>query len=176
MVNIQAEREARLKDLHPVFRELDSAVAAYIDLVRDRPDLTDVQLEEKLVDQGVERSLAFGCVAFVPLAFGRAVFLHTGIAVSDTYVEHDLAADQRTEKPLSEEFEFLWAKEVAHLYRQCSDYSEAFKHIALRSAELDSMNNALLAGMPEEFLRDAHIGPPTVFTGEPPKKWWQFWR
>ena len=176
MIDVKAEREALLKDLHPVFRELDTAVGAYIDLVRDCPNRSDDELQEQLVSLGVEESVALGCVTFVPLAFGRQIVLDLGVAVADTYVEYDLCSEQQTEKPLAEQLEFIWAKAVAGIYRQSPDYVSAFKSITIRSAELDSVNNALHGGATEESLRESHIGPPTVFVGELKKRWWQFWR
>jgi hypothetical protein len=176
MIDVKAEREARLEDLHPVFRELDTAVAHYIDLVRDSPQLSDEELENRLTALEVEESVAHGCITFVPLAFGRAIVKDLGVSVPDSYIEYDLSTKQQTEKPLGEQFEFIWAKSVLDIYRQSPEYNSAFKTIAVRSAEVDAINSALHGGCTEEDLRESNLGPPTVFVGEPPKRWWQFWR
>jgi hypothetical protein len=176
MNDVQAKRETQLKDLHPVFRELDTAVAAYIDVIRDFPKLSDDEIERKLIGQGVAKAVAVGCVTFVPLAFGREIVQDLGVLVAETYVEQDLSSGHKTEKPLAQEFEFVWAKAIVGIYRQSSEYSSAFKSIALRSAELDAVNNALLGGSTKESLRESRIGPPIVFVGKPRLRWWQFWR
>ena len=176
MVDVAAERESRLATLHPVFRELDAAVHAYVDLVREAPNLTDDQIEASLLTSGTEQSVATGCVTFVPLAFGRVVVTHLGVNVSDTFVEYDLATKSETEKPLAEQFEYIWAKNVVDIYQRSPDYNEAFKAIAIRSAELSAVNNALNGDCDPDSLRESTIAPPTVFVGTPPKQRWQFWK
>jgi len=176
MVDVAAERESRLETLHPVFRELDAAVHAYVDLIREVPHLTDEQIETRLLAAGIERSVATGCVTFVPLAFGRVVVTGLGVSVADTFVEHDLATKSETEKPLAKQFEYIWAKHVVDIYQRSPDYHEAFKAIAIRSAELSAVSNALHGGCDLDSLGESTIAPPTVFVGDPPKRWWQFWK
>ncbi|QDT99887.1 hypothetical protein [Gimesia aquarii] len=176
MIDVPAERESLLKDLHPIFREVDIAVAAYIDIVRDSPELSDEQIQDQLISKGVESSLAFGCTTFVPTAFGRTIIHELGVSVSDTYIEFNLSNKQEVEKQLTEQFEFIWAKTVVSIYRESSEYSSVCKTISLRSAEVAAINNALHDGETEESLREGHLGPSIVIVGKPQKRWWEFWR
>lgn len=176
MIDVATERETRLETLHPVFRELDAAVHAYVNLVRECPNLSDEQLEARLLAAGIEQSVATGCATFVPLAFGRVVVTELVVNVADTFVEYDLATKRQTEKPLAEQFEYIWAKNVVDIYQRSPDYNDAFKAIAIRSAELSAVNNALNGGCDPDSLRESKIAPPTIFVGEPPKRWWQFWK
>ena len=176
MVDVEAEREVRLANLHPLFRQVDAAVAAYIDLVRDFPELSDEELERRLVEQGIEASLALGCVLFVPLAFGRVIITELGVAVSDTFIEYDRGTRRQAKMPLAGRLEFVWAKAVVDIYRRSPEYRPAFKSIAISSAEVDAVNNALNNGCPEEELRESKMEPPVVLVGEPKKRWWQFWK
>ncbi|TWU52020.1 hypothetical protein Poly59_36170 [Rubripirellula reticaptiva] len=83
MIDMAAEHESRLETLHPVFREFDTAVHSYVDLVREAPNLTDEQPEARLLAAGIERFVATGCVTFVPLAFGRVVVTGLRANVAD---------------------------------------------------------------------------------------------
>lgn len=163
MVDIRAERQSRLSNLHPVFREVDRAVHAYVEVLRAEPSLEDQQIQRELLASGVEPSVAVGCVTFVPLAFGRTIVRDLGVEPADSYVEHDPANSTEREKPLGEQLEYIWSKSVADLYARSDEYGEAFGTIATRSAEVDAINNALHSGCDPESLRGAALDPPIVF-------------
>jgi hypothetical protein len=177
MLDIHAEREAMLQDLHPVFREVDQAVDAYIELVRVNPESTDEELREQLYDQGIEPSLARACVIFVPMAWGRLILKDLGMTPPETFIEHDRSNGQQVEKKYADQMEFVWAKTIAGLYWQSPEYSPVCQLIATRSAEIDAVNNALNGGITEEQLRETEFAPTKLYLGEPERKskWWKFW-
>ena len=57
MTDLTAERESRLKHLHPVFREADDAVATYVQFMSDKPHSSDVVVQQHLIANGVEQSV-----------------------------------------------------------------------------------------------------------------------
>jgi len=130
------------------------------------------QVVEKLVAEGVPRSLAERVAAFIPLACGRALLAGTGVALADTYLVS--RNGEMVERPLAGE----------EVYRRV--YADAvngripkpiFNVCAMRSSELDAVNQALNAGAAIENLV---AGPPVLLRitddAELPKTrwWWPF--
>src|SRR5262249_5445131 len=65
------------------------------------------------------------------------------------------------EQPLGHEFAYTWARAMIGLYRT-PERNEVFKLVALRSAEVDCVNNALKAGVSEADLREGKLEPSLV--------------
>jgi hypothetical protein len=131
----------------------DAAVAAGIAafLAGDEPPGDD-EVERTLTEQGVAPWLARRLLVFLPLAFGRRL-LHD-VAFDETFL------DGRDARPLASEPVFVAAVERAAIANRVE-----VERIALRSSELNAVNQALYAG---SELADLVIGPPALPVPLPP--------
>jgi len=155
------EREAILSQLDPTFRPLDAPLHAFLEVVSANPKWDDNQIEQALCARGVEADCAQSLVAFVPLAFGRAIVEQLGVKGSDTYRLHNLVDGTDKDLPLADEPAYAWARQMIGLYRT-SQRNELFKLIALRSAELAAINKALASGLTQDELVKGTLAPPVV--------------
>jgi hypothetical protein len=155
------EREALLRDLHPLFRVVDAGFHTYMEVVAANPTWDDNRIEQELRTRGVEAELAQEVVSFAPLAFGREVVQQLSVKCSDLYRLHNLTDGSERELPLANETAYAWARAMIGLYRT-AERNEAFMLVAGRSAELDAVNNALHGGVTEEGLRECTLGPSLV--------------
>ena len=121
---------------------------------------------------GLTSEQAHDAIRFIPLAFGRELLRGTGVALPDTFVR--VFAGQREEVRLEDEQFFRGATWLAPaLARELG--GEAFGVIAMQSAEVRAVNEALHAGSQP---RDLVIGPPVVecaYPRRPPVPWWKIW-
>lgn len=118
-----------------------SDIARLLRIASEEPELDDVVLFDRLVAAGVERGRAWRLVTFVPIAFGRTIIDALGIDAPPTYLRRNgRGRDKR--RRLRDEPEFRAAAD--HL----DDFSgrAGFKELAVRSAEVNAVNNALKAG------------------------------
>jgi hypothetical protein len=140
------EREATLAGLHPLFRVVDAAFHAYLEVLTANPQWTDDQIEQELIrGRGVEGGLAEECVTFGPMAWAREVVEELGVECSPLYRLRSMIDGSEQDLPLANEMAYAWARAMIALYRT-PERIEVFKLVSIRSAELDTVNNALLAG------------------------------
>ena len=167
------EREAILAKQHPVFREVDTAFHAYLEVVTANPQWDDGQVERELVHRGVANALAEECVTFGPMAWGREVVEQFGVSCSPLFRLHRMIDGTESDLPLANEFAYAWARAMIGLYRT-SERNEVFKLVSTRSAEVNAVSNALHAGASEADLRGSNLQPSlihlrrAVAAGEPP--------
>ncbi len=152
------EREAILAEQHIVFREVDAGFHVYLEVVTANPTWDDGRIEQELVRRGVAASLAEECVSFGPIAWGREVVGQLGVECSPRYRLHSLIDGGERELPLAHEFAYAWARATIGLYRT-PERNEVFKLVAVRSAEVDCVSNALNAGASEADLHESKLQP-----------------
>jgi hypothetical protein len=155
------EREAVLSKLHPVFRPLDTAFHAFLEVVSANPAWGDNQIEQALFERGVDADCAQDLVAFAPLAFGREIVEQLGVQGSQTYRLHNLVNGTDCDLLLADEPAYAWARAMIDLYRT-RERNELFKLIALRSAELAAINKALASGITQDELVKGTLARPVV--------------
>jgi hypothetical protein len=115
-----------------------------VDVFLDAPDQNDQQLVAILLKKGVQIETAERFVAFLPIAFGRAVLERMGaVKFSDTFVVKETGKQYR----LTDEAIFNEAQALANESFQTGVMSkDMFSAVAMRSAELRAANNALNQG------------------------------
>jgi|GEM_PF-1647967 len=155
------EREAILSKQHFVFREVDAAFHAFLEVVTANPKWDDGQIEREVVRRGVDVALAAECILFGPMAWGRAMVEQLGVTCSPFYRLHSSIDDSERELPLANELTYAWARAIIGLYRT-QDRNEIFNLVAFRSAELNVVNNALNGGVSVESLRACGLQPSLV--------------
>jgi hypothetical protein len=155
------EREAILATQHRLFREVDAAFHAYLEVVTAHPRWEDGRIEQELVRRGVSVGLAEDCVVFGPIAWGREVLEGLGVAWSPVCRVRSLIDGSEWEQPFTFEFAYAWARAMIGLYRT-PERNEVFKQVSLRSAEVDCVNNALHAGVSAADLREFKLEPSLV--------------
>jgi hypothetical protein len=160
------EREAILSRGHAVFRVVDAGFHAYMEIVTANPRWDDNQIEQELRTRGVEAALAEELVSFAPLAFGREVVEQLGVKCNELYRLHNLNDGTEQEMPLAYEMAYAYARAMVGLYRT-AERNESFKLVALRSAELDAVNNSLHGGVTQEALKESKMGPSIVYLRRP---------
>jgi hypothetical protein len=154
------EREAILAKQHPLFRQVDAAFHAYLEIVTANPRLDDGRIEQELLHRGIEVGLAEEVVTFAPMAWGREVAEQLGVECSPLYRLHSMIDGNEQELPLANELAYAWARAMIGLYRT-PERNEVFKMVSLRSAELAAINNALQAG--ESDVRGGKLQPSLVY-------------
>jgi hypothetical protein len=116
----------------------------------------DADIVRDLIAQGCAPEHAERLVDFVPIAFGRAVLEHLGVRPSADAV----AVVRGEERPfrLTEDPVFADAADLARgAYADGTMAPEVFQSCALRSAELNAVNQALTAGAK---AGDLQLSPP----------------
>jgi hypothetical protein len=156
------ERDAVLRDLHPLFRVVDTGFHIYMAVAAANPEWDDDRVERVLRVRGVDSVLAQELVSFAPLAFGREIVQELGVQCSDLYRLHNLTDGSETELPLAGEMAYAWARAMVGLYRT-AERNEVFKRVAVRSAELNAVNNALHGGVTKEGLQESRLSPSLVY-------------
>lgn len=169
---------------------LERAVGAFVQEPRPEFDI------DVLAEGGIDRKTAEDIHAFLPIAFGRLLLDRMKVVYPDEYVLINRDGGFRKDLPLWDEPVYRRAMLLAPGFAFSQRYGEAFKYVALCSAEIDAVNNALNAGSKPE---DLVLGMPLVV--EPgtdrqtfekafrviyaeerarhkkaTKKWWQFWK
>jgi hypothetical protein len=160
------EREGMLAKQHPVFREVDAAFHAYLEVVTANPRWGDGQVERELIRRGVAAGLAEECVTFGPMAWGRAVVEQLRVSCSPLFRLHSTIDGAECDLPLANEFAYAWVRAMIDQYRT-PERNEVFKLVAGRSAELDAVNNALNGGASEADLRGSSLQPSLVHFRRP---------
>jgi hypothetical protein len=142
-------------------------VAAFV----SNPEAPDDGIAQLLTAAGIPAGPAERAVAFLPLAFGRVLLADLGPRFADEYVEVDATRRVRARLKLSDDPLFAASLRSA----KGADRAQ-MQAIALRSAEVNALNQALHAGSKAE---DLVFTPPLITlrataqdTGTP---WWRAW-
>ena len=121
----------------------DSVVTLLVSIVADRPDVDESALVDVLVSRGVERKAAMRAVVFVPLAFGRHLLGPMGVTFDMTYEVRGEKQHTDAPLPLSDVPEYIAATALASTF---AESSPGFRTLALRSAEMNVVNQMLTTG------------------------------
>lgn len=134
------------------------ALAWLLPLFYEAPEADDAQLFARLCATGLVPHTAERLVALVPLAFGRVLLAGLPIALSPRAL---VQGDTPREIALAEEPLYAQAHWLAErAYRQGTLTQPEFAALALRSAEVHVVNQALREGaQPEDLI----LGPPIFF-------------
>ena len=140
-------------------------------LIAHGQDDQDV-LASSLIRAGLTQEQAHDAIRFIPLAFGRELLRGTGVTLPDTFLR---VFDNATEEVALEDEQFFRGASflAPTLARELG--GAAFGVLAMQSAEVRAVNEALHAGSEP---RDLVIGPPLVectFARRPPEPWWKIW-
>jgi hypothetical protein len=134
--------------------DIDDGIAALAAVAQGRTDLGSEQLVVAMTNRGIDERSARRLVVFVPLALGRVLLDGLGITFADSYLVAD--GDPTMRHPLAEVPEFVAASAAAASGQLPPDQVSS---LALRSSEVDVVNQALQNGSQPEHLV---IGPPSM--------------
>jgi hypothetical protein len=150
---------------------VESAIPVFVQFARSN----DRALVAALVSSVCDKPTAARLVAFMPLAFARALLGDSGVKLSGTFVRSLARRGLFTEIPLAGEPVFA-AADVA----RAGVGREEMLAIAGRSAEFHAINHALLSG---SKLEDLECAPPVLmwdYNCEPVtarrRRLWHVWR
>ena len=85
---------------------MQTTVERFVELMRERPQADAHELAEALIAQGMDAELAECLIAFVPMAFARAVLLPVGTTLPSTYEIRDLDKGESARGQLADEPSF----------------------------------------------------------------------
>jgi hypothetical protein len=129
---------------------------------------------------GLSKTQATEVVEFAPLAFGRALMDGMGVVFDDEYIRLDDDGEERLRRKLADEPMFVAALAAAPEFMRNAG-QDPFAAIAMRSAELQAVNEALNAGVsPDGLIASAPVmvwgeeSPPAPVQA-PAKPWWKIW-
>jgi hypothetical protein len=144
----------QVKDEGPVTPE--SAVARLAEIVAGWPEFTEDEVYEAMAEAGLPDALAHRAYRFTQIAWGRAFLTGLGVQFSPEYVCFNASGAVVESGRLADEPCFATASRLAGKYAG----TPGFGRLALMSADVDAVNNALHAGSkPEELV----TGPAFVF-------------
>ncbi|MCX8138650.1 MAG: hypothetical protein N3E46_03095 [Gemmataceae bacterium] len=169
-------------------------VLRVIEIIADRFDISNEELVEQLVSEGIDRVDAFLLMAFVPTALSYPIVVSMGASDLPWYYMVGKRPGSRRSVllPLKEEHYFTaalqWVTELLQMDPAERPITlEAFNAVVVRSPVLDAANRML-----ENYGRDAlrsGVFAPLVINGvtaeeieasrrafRPRRRWWQFWR
>lgn len=127
----------------------ESAVLRLFETLAANPNLTQHEAYETLTDADVPPPLADRTYKFTQVALGRALLADMGIAFSTDYLCFDAEGEVRESGQLAEEPSFAAASRLSSRYLPLP----ACQSLALASADVQAVNNALNAGSrPEELV------------------------
>jgi hypothetical protein len=149
-------------------------VQSAIDVFAKNAEVDFDAVRAALEAAGLAKDEAAAALEFVPLAFGRAMLNGSGIEFAKDYIRIDANGREVERKQLVREPLFLEASMLAPLtlLRQGQD---AFTAVAMRSSEVQAVNNALNGGAD---LANLQASPPVMMSGgtsRTSKPWWKFW-
>jgi hypothetical protein len=137
-------------------KTVDHAIQRFIEIFAETKDIR--QALEVLTSEGVEPSLAHVINSFTTLAFGRAIFAHSGVKFSQDYSLIKRNGEIEEEHPLIREAIFARSLMLCHQVLS-TDLCEAAKALSLQSPELDAINRGANAG---HQLNTMELLPPIV--------------
>ncbi|MBA2227283.1 hypothetical protein [Thermogemmata fonticola] len=169
-------------------------VLRVIEIIANRPDISNEELVEQLVSDGIDPVDAHLLMAFVPTALSYPIVVSMGASNLPWYYTVGKRPGSRrlVLLPLKEEHYFTaalqWVTELLAMDPAARPITlEAFNAVVVRSPVLDAAN-----GMIENYGRDALRGgvfAPLVICGvtaeeieasrrafRSKRRWWQFWR
>lgn len=138
--------------MHPESHELaESRIHAFLEILRESPDLPDQEIVKCLVDKQIPSIDAQLITNFVPSAFARPALRKLGIAkIPNSYFVFN-RDNSPVEFPLSNERYFVVALVISEAVFSHGDTSpvsiDLHRSIALRSWEMNAVNDALNAGV-----------------------------
>ncbi|MBN1429958.1 MAG: hypothetical protein JXB07_16430 [Anaerolineae bacterium] len=138
----------------------DKVVTQVWQIVEDNPGASEDEFYQLLADAGIPDATADRCYKLAQVAWGRAFLDGLGIDFSDDYLCLDARGDLVESGRLSEEPYFTAAAQLAEKYA----VSPAMRQIALCSAEVHAVNDALNAGSNPQ---DLSTGPTCMFVEAP---------
>jgi|GEM_PF-654116 len=138
----------------------ERAVAYLVEMLASHPNLTDDELFQAMAEAGIPDRLADRAYQFTQTAWGRLFLEQMKIDLSSDYFCFDAAGNVVETGRLADEPYFAEAARLGPRYHG----TPAFLRLALSSADVDGVNNALKADSKPENLV---TGPAGVFVEEP---------
>lgn len=138
----------------------DSHLNYLAEILTSRPDATEDQLHQALADNGVTDALADRAIKFTQIAWGRLLLDGLKINLSPVYLCFDAEGKVIETGLLIEEPYFIAATRLGPQLLPTS----AGQRLAMTSADMQTVNNALNAGSKPENLV---LGPAGVFLANP---------
>jgi hypothetical protein len=145
-------------------------IAAVVQVFRDNPNLADNDILKRVIDSGVENSLAVQAVALLPIAYGRVMLSDEQVRFSGTYV--CLGEDGKNQRTGRLSSLPVWAEAIDFARHD----GNSFLPIASRSSEMRVCNEALKNG---KKLANLVCSPPVFLwpvdsLSKSSRPWWQF--
>ena len=164
---------------------MQQEIALAVKIIRAKPDSSDDEILETLIENRIARSVAVQLVMLLPLAYGRECLAGGGLRFSDNYIYMGPNGQPERERKLNSLV--LWNESVAFARKDITSVAsgDALLAIAGRSPETNAVNKALHAG---EKIEDLVISPPVIIWPEfdlsahvglnskAAPHWWQFWK
>ncbi len=144
----------------------EGAVSLAAQIVAANPDLTDDELYDGLEAASVPPRLASRAVNFTQTAWGRVLLDGMGIGFSADYALFDADGNVLENGPIARERCFVAATRLCPRYQG----TPAFQRLALSSADVNAVNNALQNGSSPENLV---LLPPCIFAEPPTDAGWE---
>jgi hypothetical protein len=138
----------------------EMAVTQLAEIITANPDLSDNEIYDAMVQAGVPNVLAGRAFKFTQIAWGRLSLSGMNIRFSPDYACLNAGGDIVETGLLDNESCYIIAKKLAGKYVD----TPAYQRLALTSAEVNAVNNALKDGSKPENLRAA----PAFLFNEPP--------
>lgn len=142
-------------------------------------------LRAAVVKAGVTGPLAAQVLAFVPIAFGRALLDGMGIGFAPEYATADAGGGSRFAGLLADHPVYAAAAARAAGMMQRQEGGDAFVAVAVWSSEFSAVSQALnagsnpadLQGAPPLLMLDPEEAAVSVKSGGKPagKPWWRVW-
>jgi hypothetical protein len=175
----------------------EDAVTRLAEIVAPRAEFSEDEIYAAMTAAGIPDGVADRAYKFTQTAWGRAFLAGMGIQFHPDYLCFNAGGDVTESGPLADEPYFAAASRLVGRFTQ----SPGFGRLALMSADVNAVNNALHAGSKPEnlamgpaalFLEAAtpaglekarrvlseHLSrrrPTTPSESAPEKPWWRFW-
>ena len=121
-------------------------------------DADEGAIAERLIEDGASREDAGRAVALVPLAFGRVLLERVGVTLASRAIVQRTSSDEQTELELASDPLYVAALEHAYDVHNLGP-RDLFEALALRSAEVAAVNEALHNGSRADELQ---VAPPVL--------------
>ena len=143
-------------------------LAALVSLAGERPELEDWDLAQALAARGFDTRAAERMVVFAPVAFGRYLLRDMGIKFDPTFEVRGDRVRTAAPLPLDQMPEYVAAVRAAPIV---ASSSPGFRALALRSAEVNAVNNLLIKGsQPANLQLIPMLITWDILDGDPPTK------
>src|SRR5260370_39968227 len=126
-------------------RSLEELVDFAAEWMRDHPDTDECELIPILIKGGVDHFLAEELIAFVPLAFGRALMKRTGATLQETYRTQDANGRPRSYRLLDQPI-YCAAHQLAESWYSKGIVGANYLAVAGRGPEVRGLNKFLFKG------------------------------